>query len=444
LKLKYTLFSKYLIKKGESSKNIYLWQSLFISRKLIIFAIQKPKMITKNKYQNMKKSFIAVMLALACMSATAQEKEDGFQFTTVKANPITSIKNQNRSSTCWSFSGIGFIESELLRLNKGEYDLSEMFVVHHTMVDRAANYVRLHGNSSFSPGGSFYDVMFCLRNYGLVPQEAMPGIMYGDSLPVHNELDAVADGYVNAIAKGKLTKLSPVWKNGISAIYDTYLGAYPTEFKYNGKSYTPQSFAKQLGINPDDYVSLTSYTHYPFYTQFAIEVEDNWRGGLSWNLPIDELMAVMDNAIDKGFTFAWGSDVSEQGFTRDGIAVMPDATKGAELTGSDMARWTGLTPADKRKELTSKPLPEMEVTQEMRQTAYDNWETTDDHGMLIYGKATDQNGKEYFMVKNSWGESGKYKGVWYASKAFVAYKTMNILVHKDALPKDIAKKLGIK
>lgn len=250
-------------------------------------------------------------------------KEEGFVFTTVKENPITSIKNQNRSSTCWSFSSLGFLESELLRMGKGEYDLSEMFVVHHTMVDRGQNYVRYHGDSSFSPGGSFYDIMFCLKNYGLVPQEAMPGIMYGDSLPVHNELDAVAGAYVDAIAKGRLTKLTPVWKNGLSAIYDTYLGKCPEKFTYKGKEYTPKTFGESLGINPDDYVSLTSYTHHPFYTQFAIEIQDNWRNGLSWNLPIDELMAVMDNAIKNGYTFAWGSDVSEQGFTRDGIAVMP-------------------------------------------------------------------------------------------------------------------------
>ena len=192
----------------------------------------------------------------------------------------------------------------------------------------------------------------------------------------------------------------------------------------------------------DDYVSLTSYTHHPFYTEFPLEIQDNWRGGNSWNLPIDELMAVMDNAVKKGYTFAWGSDVSEQGFTRDGIAVMPEANR-TDLAGSDMARWTGLTAADKRKELTSKPMPEMNITQEMRQKAFDNWETTDDHGMVIYGVAKDQNGKEYFMVKNSWGDNSKYKGSWYASKPFVAYKTMNILVHKDAMPKAIAKKLGL-
>ncbi|MCF2580763.1 C1 family peptidase [Bacteroides caecigallinarum] len=399
----------------------------------------------------MNKFITLAALGLCFSSINAQEAkedkkaEEGFVFTTIKENPITSIKNQNRSSTCWSFSSVAFFESELLRQGKGEFDLSEMFIVHHTMEERAVNYVRYHGDASFSPGGSFEDIVACYRQHGLVPQDAMPGIMYGDSLPVHNELDAVAGAYVQAIGKGKFSKLTPVWKDGLRSIYDTYLGECPKEFTYNGKTYTPRTFADEvLKLNMDDYISLTSYTHHPFYTQFNVEVQDNWRNALSYNLPIEELMEVMDNAVRKGYTFAWGSDVSEQGFTRDGIAVFPDASKGAELTGSDMAHWLGLSAADKRKELTSKPLPEVNVTQEMRQTAFDNWETTDDHGMLIYGLAKDQNGKEYFMVKNSWGEAGKYKGIWYASKAFVAYKTMNILVHKDAIPSKIAKKLGLK
>lgn len=393
----------------------------------------------------MKNIVLIATLGLLSLNTVAQEpkKEEGFVFSTVKENPITSIKNQNRSSTCWSFSSLAFLESELLRQGKGEYDLSEMFVVHHTMADRAERYVRLHGDNSFSPGGSFYDVVYCMNNYGLVPQEAMNGIMYGDTLPVHNELDAVAEAYVNAIAKGKLTKLTPVWINGLNAIYDTYLGKCPEKFSYKGKEYTPLTFAKSLGLNADDYVSLTSYTHHPFYKKFAIEIQDNWRNAESWNLPIDEFMTVIENAVNNGYTVAWGSDVSEDGFTRDGIAVVPQMNR-TDLTGSDMARWTGLTMADKRKELTSKPMPEMDITQEMRQKAFNNWETTDDHGMLIYGMAKDQNGKEYYMVKNSWGTNNKYKGTWYASKSFVKYKTMNILVHKDALPKEIAKKLGFK
>lgn len=391
----------------------------------------------------MRKALLMAVLSVFVWSAAAQEKEtEGFVFTTVKENPITSIKNQNRSSTCWSFSALAFLESELLRMGKGTYDFSEMFVVHHTMTDRAERYVRLHGDNSFSPGGSFYDNIYCMKNYGLVPQEAMHGIMYGDTLPVHTELDAVAEGYVNAIAKGKLKTLTPVWKKGLSAIYDTYLGQCPEKFTYQGKEYTPKTFAQSTGLNADDYVSLTSFTHHPFYTEFAIEIQDNWRNGNSWNLPLDEFMAVIDNAVDKGYTVAWGSDVSELGFTRNGIAVLPDMEH-PDLTGSDMARWTGLTAEDKRKEATAKPGPEKEVTQEMRQTGFDNWETTDDHGMLIYGLAKDQNGKPYYMVKNSWGTKNKYKGTWYASKAFVKYKTINILVHKDAVPKNIAKKIGL-
>ena len=254
----------------------------------------------------MKKTILLAALGLISLSALGKDKpkEEGFVFTTVKENPITSIKNQNRSSTCWSFSSLGFLESELLRTGKGEYDLSEMFVVHHTMVDRAVNYVRYHGDSSFSPGGSFYDIMFCMKNYGLVPQEAMPGIMYGDSLPVHNELDATAEGYVNAIAKGKLKKLTPVWKKGLCAIYDTYLGQCPENFTYKGKEYTPMTFAQSLGLNPDDYVSLTSYTHHPFYSQFAIEIQDNWRNGLSWNPDVYEKQIATLRNIDyiKGMT----------------------------------------------------------------------------------------------------------------------------------------------
>ena len=225
------------------------------------------------------------------------------------------------------------------------------------------------------------------------------------------------------------------------------MGKCPEKFTYKGKEYTPQSYMQSLGLNMDDYVSLTSYTHHPFYKPFVIEVQDNWRWSLSYNLPIDELMEVFDYAIHNGYTIAWGSDVSETGFTRNGIAVMPDVKQAEDLVGSDAARWLGLSNNSKRaeivKKLTSKPLPEVKVTQEMRQTAYDNWETTDDHGMQIYGIAKDQNGKEYYMVKNSWGDAGTYKGIWYASKAFVAYKTMNIVVNKNAIPEPIRKKLGL-
>ena len=393
----------------------------------------------------MRKLTILTIAIVSCLGGFAQKDTTGFVCTTVKENKITSVKNQNRSSTCWAYSTLGFLEAELLRLNKGDHDFSEMFVVYHTMLDRAVNYVRLHGDASFSPGGSFYDVLYCWRHYGIVPDKAMPaGVMYGDTLANHSDLDAAAKAYVDVIAKSTASKISPLWRRPLEAIYETYLGKLPQEFTYKGKKYTPRSFADSFGLNMNDYISLTSYSHHPFYEAFAIEIQDNWRGARSYNLPIDELMQVMRNAVNTGYTIAWGSDVSEEGFTRNGIAVMPDVKKGAELTGSDMAHWLGLSKADRRAELTSRPLPEMTVTQQMRQEAYDNWETTDDHGMLIYGLAKDQNGKQYFMVKNSWGQAGKYKGFWYASEAFVAYKTMNIVVHKNAIPKEILKKLNIK
>lgn len=377
----------------------------------------------------MKRLFIVASLALLGTGAWAQDNKapKGYVFTTVDSLPITSIKDQAQSGTCWSFSSIGFFESELIRLGKGEHDLAEMFVVHKTMEDRAKAAVRLHGDIEFAQGGSFYDVVYCWKNYGMVPQEVMPGIMYKSDRINHNELTAVATAYVNALAKGNLKKLSDVWQKGFSGIYDAYVGECPEKFTYNGKEYTPKSYAESLGLNMDDYISLTSYTHHPFYEQFIIEIQDNWRWGLSYNLPLDEFMEVMHNAIKKGYTFAWGADVSEPGFTRDstGLCIIP-------------------AQEDKEKSFLKAPCQEKEITQELRQEGYDNWETTDDHGMQIFGIAKDQNGKEYFMVKNSWNTTAGRKGIWYASDAYVAYKTINILVHKDAIPKEIKKKLGIK
>lgn len=385
------------------------------------------------------------VLSAGAMAQTESKPAEGFLFTTVKENPITPVKDQNRSSTCWSFSGLGLLESEVLRMKGREVDFSEMFVVSYSMRERAELYVRLHGNATFAPGGAFSDVLYCLEHHGLVPQTDMPGIMYGEELPVHNELDAVASAYVDAIAKGGHKKLTPVWQQGLKAIYDTYLGACPERITVDGKEQTPKEWAASLGLDAANYVSLTSFTHHPFYTQFAIEVEDNWRHSLSYNIPLDEFMEVMRHAVNTGYTVAWAADVSEVGFNRQGIAVMPDAARGAELTGSDMAKWTGMAEKDQKKELTARPLPEIDVTQELRQQAFDNWQTTDDHGMLIFGIANDQNGKPYFMVKNSWGsEDSPYKGIWYASESFVAYKTLNIIIHKDALPKQTAKRLGIK
>ena len=397
----------------------------------------------------MKKLMTMVLFFSAALTFAQSEdkEEDGYKFQTVKEIPITSIKNQNRSGTCWAYSSLGFFEAELLRLGKGEYNLCEMYLAHKTYEDRAKASVRLHGDISFSEGGSFYDAVYCMQHYGMVPEEAMPapGSLYGDTLANFTEFFPLATKYVESIAKSESKQLSPAWMNGLNGIFDAYLGKVPETFTYKGKTYTPQSFQESLGLNLDDYVSLTSYNHHPFYKPFIIEIQDNWRWSESYNLPIDELMQVMDNAINNGYTFAWGSDVSETGFTRNGLAVFPDTEeKAADLSGSDMAHWLGLSTYEKQKEAQTKPCPEKSYTQEERQRDYDNWTTTDDHGMLIYGIAKDVNGTEYFMVKNSWGDAGKYKGIWYASKPFVRNKTMNILVHKDAVPKDIKKKLGIK
>ena len=393
----------------------------------------------------MKFIFSAAAIALAALSAAAQEtpKAPEYEFTTVKENPITSIKNQYRSGTCWCFSALSFVESEILRTKGYELDLSEMFVVGKSYRDRAVKYVRLDGHLNFAAGSSFGDVFHVLNDYGIVPQEAMPGFNYGTELPEHNELDAVLKGYVDAVSAKPNKVLSTAWLRGFDAIVAEYFGEYPETFTVDGKEYTPESFREHVGFNMNDYVNITSFTHHPFYEPFIIEVCDNWRWDSAYNLPMDEMMEVMYNAIDKGYTIAWGSDVSEKGFTRDGLAVMPvEETKAA--AGSDQERWVGKSAETPQEEVKAALPEEMVITQEMRQDGYDRKTTTDDHGMHIYGLAKDQNGTNYFMVKNSWGVTGKYDGIWYASDAFVRYKTINIVVHKDALPKHIAKKLGIK
>lgn len=393
---------------------------------------------------------LAVLMAATAMlgsvRAMADDKEPT-KFTVVKENPITSIKNQSRSGTCWCFSSLAFLEAELLRTTGKTYDLAEAYVIYKTYVDRAIANVRMHGDVSWSQGGSFYDVLYCLKNYGLMPESAVTpaGSLYGDTLFNHSELEKVAKGYLNAITgpDANVKKLSPVWLNPFKSILDSYLGPMPETFEYEGKTYTPQSFAASLGLNADDYVSLTSFTHHPFYSTFAIEVQDNWRWAHSYNLPLDEFMEVMENAIKTGYTIAWGADVSETYFNRNStsIATVPADAKYTSSEGSDQERWIGKSEA---KNATVSDAGEKVITQEIRQEAYDNWETTDDHGMLLYGLAKDPDGKEYFMMKNSWGYYGAYKGFAYISKPYVAYKTMNIVVHKDALPKAIAKKLGLK
>jgi len=388
----------------------------------------------------MKKILSLALLAVA-VSAFAQRapspvKASDYEFTTVKENPITPIKNQYRSGTCWCFSTLSFLESEVIKA-KGIKDaslypdFSEMFVVRKAYYDRAIKYVRMNGKMNFAAGSDFGDVLEVAQTYGLMDQNAYSGLQYGYDKPVQGELDAVLKGYVDAVIQNPNRKLTKVWPKGLEGILDAYMGEIPED-----KVIAPNA----IGINLSDYIGFTSYTHHPFYTAFAMEVEDNWRATPSWNVPLDEFMAIIDYAIDKGYTVAWGGDVSEPGFTRDGLAILID-TEALSTSGSDQERWVGKAEEKPAEKVTPK---EISVTQELRQQYYDEKTSTDDHGMHLYGIAKDQNGTKYYLIKNSWGETGAYKGIWYMSEEFVKGKTLNIMVNKNAVPKEILKKIGLK
>lgn len=404
----------------------------------------------------MKRLFLTAALIMAAGLSAAQgaeapkskkqpkEKTDtAYVFTDVKLVPVSPIDNQSSSSTCWSFAGTGLLESEMLRQGKDTVNLSEMWIVRHTYLDKAIKYARTHASSSFSPGGNTHDVMTILRGHGAVPQEAYEGLRYSkDSVHRHGELDAVLGSYMAAVVKAPNKTLSPVWQDGLNGILDAYLGKCPEKFTYRGKEYTPQSFAAAMGLNADDFVSFTSFTHHPFYTWFAVEIPDNWAWETSANVPVDELIAIIDNALENGYAVNWSADVSEKGFRyNEGFAIVP-VDKPEQVAGSDMAHWTGLTKEQLAK-MSAKitgPMPEKTITQEMRQEAFDNYETTDDHGMVIVGTAKDQWGNKFYKVKNSWGERGKYKGFFYVSEPYVRYKTINIMVNRAAVPQQIADK----
>ena len=408
------------------------------------------------------RTILAVVSAMAGTAAFAQAQpaaSPDYQFTVVKENPITSVKNQNRSGTCWCYSALGFVESEVIRINgitdPAKYpDFSEMYVVGKSYYERGIKYVRMDGHIGFSAGSEADDVIDVIRDYGLVPQSAMNGMNYGTELPVQGEMDAVLKGFIDAACKNPNKKLTTAWKRAYQGILDAYLGESPEKFVVDGVEYTPASYRDALKFNPADYVTLTSFTHHPFYTSFAIEVCDNWRGDVAYNVPIDEFMEVLENAVMNGYTAAWGSDVSEPGFTRNGTAILIN-TEVKQTAGSDQERWVGpaadkpaakISRKDAKKEVkpVAQPPVEFTVTQESRQEEFDNKLTTDDHGMQIYGIAKDQFGKKYYMVKNSWGETGKYKGIWYATEAFVKGKSLDYMVHKDALPQALKDKLGIR
>lgn len=389
----------------------------------------------------MKKLIFSLIISLGCglllhSQIITNKSGSEYQFTAIKDIEVTSVGNQNKSSTCWSYSSMSFFESELMRKGNDSVKLAPMYVVRKAYEDKAEKYVRMHGTTALSPGGAFHDAVYVWKKYGIVPLSAdMSDETTGDPNPVHNELDGMIKTMADQAIKAKNNgKLSNVWHKAIKNMLDAYLGPEPTEFVYKGKKYTPQTFAQSLGLNMDDYVMVTSFNHHPFYQQFALEVPDNWMWGLCHNVPVDEMKQILDNALTNGYGVAWGADVSEKYFSwKNGIAVVPADPQ-----------WAELSQADKDKSLNA-PIKQLEITQEVRQTAFDNYETEDDHGMHLTGIFKDQQGNVFYKVKNSWGTAGnECGGYMYASQQYVLYKTTNILVHKNAIPDAIAKKMGIK
>lgn len=373
--------------------------------------------------------FLRLLILCILASTLAFSQETGYIFTMKKELACTPVKNQSATSTCWCFSGISMLESELLRMGKKPYDLSEMFIVRHTYEKKALMYARMHGSSTFAGGGEYGDLLYGCREAGLVPENVYPGLNYGESEHNHSEMDAALKGYMDAVIKRR--KLTTAWFEGLNGILDAYLGKIPETFSYEGKTYTPATFMKELGINPDDYVTLTSFSHHPFYKPFMLEIPDNWAGGNFYNLPLDEMIQVIDNSVMTGYSVAWASDMSDKGFSmKQGVAIIPEKN------------WNEMSEEESTKVFDG-PHPEKAITQELRQKEFDNYTTTDDHGMHIVGIATDQAGNTFYKVKNSWGVTGKYDGFIYVSKAFVMLRTTNIMVNKEAVPAGIAQKLGL-
>lgn len=384
----------------------------------------------------MKKIFVALAFLLPVVVFAQKRGKveiNEYRFIEVKELDAQPVQDQFRTGTCWSFSTLSFMESEVKRIKGMDVKLAEMWIVRHTYLEKAERYIRFHGNVNFEAGGAFHDVTAMIKKYGIVPQSEYPGLNYGSEKHNHSELNAVLKAMCNAIIKNPNRTLTTSWKKAVEGVIDAYLGEAVTSFKYDGQTFTPKSFAKHIGIEPDNYVILTSFTHQPMYEEFILELPDNWMHETAYNVNLDEFMGTMTNAIENGYSIAWASDVSEKGFAhRSGVAVVPEGN------------WEGMN-ADEIKEMLKKPFTQEQITAEMRQMGYDNYQTTDDHGMHITGIYKDQNGTKYFKVKNSWGvESNECDGYLFASEAYVMYKTIDVMVHKDALPKRLKKSLDIR
>ena len=402
------------------------------------------------------KNLLIISISFISLAVFSQEKFEtnrkgsNYKFKVLKDLEATDVQDQGRTSTCWSFSSLSFFESEIIRLKNERHNLSEMFIARNAYLGKSENYLRMYGTFTFGPGGAFHDIPWVIKRYGIVPEEVYKGLNYGSTTHKHSEMEAVLDGAVKALAKKPQNgKLTPVWKDAVEGILDAYLGELPSNiedfnFTYKGKQYNPKSFSKSLGLNMEDYISITSFSHHPFYSQFVLEVQDNWAMQSSYNLPLDEFINLMEQAIMKGYTFGWGADVSEKGFGyRDALAILPEDESTIQKSGKDSKRFNDAGAVRVSNAFIS-PVKERNITQEDRQIAFDNQETTDDHGMHVTGLVEDQKGTKYFIVKNSWGESNDRDGYFFASFPYVKYKTLNIQVHKDVLSKDLKKKLGIK
>lgn len=356
-------------------------------------------------------------------------QDNGYSFVIKKEIPSTPVKNQSLTSTCWSFSGISFLESELMRLGKQEYDLSEMYIVNEAYKKKAEEYARRNGSCAFSAGGQYHDFLTISKEAGLLPDQIYSGLKQDQKFHNHDEMDAALKGYMKGILKS--TNPSPSWNVGLNGILEAYLGKVSEGFEYNGKYYNPKSFAEELGINFDDYITVSSFNDHPYYKESVLEVPDNWAPCTYYNLPLNEMINVIDNALMNGYSVAWAADMKGKGFNQKrGVAIVPqedwDEISNEEL--DDMFR---------------KPHPQKNVTQEIRQNEFDDYSITGDHGMHIIGIAEDQNGNVYYKVKNSWGPTGKYQGYVFVSREYVKLKTTNFLINKNALPRPIAQKMGI-
>lgn len=407
----------------------------------------------------MKKRAIFAMMAAAAFSANAtyfqapsgdpeivEPDSTGFTFTDIKINKHGSVKDQNKSGTCWAFSGVSTLEDNVLRKGGPELDVSEMFIVRNAYVDKAKKYMRMNGKCNFAQGGSFGDVINMTKLYGAMPEEAYTGLNYGEKKHSHYEMAEAMEAYLNAVlARGqKNSKLTTAWLDGLKGILDAYLGPVPETFTYKGKTYTPVQWAAEMGLEPENFINFTSYTHHPFYESFILEIPDNWAWTESVNVPMEEMQQIVDNALDKGWTVMWAADVSEGGFKwKNGYALLPEEKDTQNMDDTELSRWVKLSDKDRedaRFDIKG-PVAEKKVTQETRQQTFDNFETTDDHGMVIVGTAKDQEGNKYYKVKNSWDTNQLYDGYLYVSVPFFLEKTLGVGIHKDAVPAAIAAKI---